>query len=137
MMREAHRGSYEYKSTWEWPQFNSWITISWRRDRLFTPVVLGFPGGSAGKESAYNEKETRVQSLGWEDPLEKVMATHSSILAWRIPCHGLYSPWGCKELDTTTTFTSPSGRLHGNIVNLNQLYHKNNLFLVTRNVTFA
>ena len=29
--------------------------------------------------------ETCVQSLGWEDPLEKVTATHSSILAWRIP----------------------------------------------------
>ena len=29
--------------------------------------------------------ETRVQSLGWEDPLEKRMATHFSILAWRIP----------------------------------------------------
>ena len=31
------------------------------------------------------EWETRVQSLGWEDPLEEEMATHSSILAWRIP----------------------------------------------------
>ena len=30
-------------------------------------------------------QETRVQSLGWEDPLEKKMATHSSILAWEIP----------------------------------------------------
>ena len=30
-------------------------------------------------------QETRVQSLSWEDPLEKGMATHSSILAWRIP----------------------------------------------------
>ena len=30
-------------------------------------------------------RETRVQSLGWEDPLEEGMATHSSILAWRIP----------------------------------------------------
>ena len=30
-------------------------------------------------------KETQVQSLGWEDPLEKEMAAHSSILAWRIP----------------------------------------------------
>ena len=30
-------------------------------------------------------QETQVQSLGWEDPLEKGMATHSSILAWRIP----------------------------------------------------
>ena len=39
--------------------------------------------------------ETRIQSLGWEDPLEKGMATHSSILAWRIPRTeepgGLYS----------------------------------------------
>ena len=31
-------------------------------------------------------EETWVQFLGWEDPLEKEMATHSSILAWRIPC---------------------------------------------------
>ena len=30
-------------------------------------------------------QETWVRSLGWEDPLEKEMATHSSILAWRIP----------------------------------------------------
>ena len=30
-------------------------------------------------------QETQVQSLGWEDPLEEGMATHSSILAWRIP----------------------------------------------------
>ena len=48
-------------------------------------------------------QETRVQSLGWEDPLEKEMAAHSSILAWKI--HGLqslvgYHPWGRKELDT-------------------------------------
>ena len=41
-------------------------------------------GGSAGKESACSE-ETWVQSLAWEDPLEKGKATHSSILAWRIP----------------------------------------------------
>ena len=50
-------------------------------------------------------QETRVQSLGWEDPLEKGMAAHSSILAWRIPRTekpgGLYSPWGRKESDTT------------------------------------
>ena len=50
--------------------------------------------------------ETCVRSLGQEDPLEKEMATHSSILAWRIPWTeepgGLhYSPWGCKESDTT------------------------------------
>ena len=45
-----------------------------------------------------------IQSLGWEDPLEKGMATQSSILAWRIPWKRSlagYSPWGCKESDTT------------------------------------
>ena len=129
----------------------------WRRDRLPTPVFLGFPSGSAGKESTYNAgdlgsipglgrspgegkgcplrysglensmnciahgvtksrtrlsnfhfhyipgnrhillsfdgsndnlpatRETWVRSLGWEYPLEKGKATHSSILAWRIP----------------------------------------------------
>ena len=36
--------------------------------------------------------ETQVRSLGWEDPLEKEMATHSSVLAWRIP--GMGKPGG-------------------------------------------
>ena len=49
-------------------------------------------------------QETRVQFLGWEDPLEKEMATHSSVLAWRIPRTGgpggLQS-MGSQELDTT------------------------------------
>ena len=46
--------------------------------------------------------ETWVQSLGWEDPLEKGKATHSSILAWRIPWTiQSMSPWGHKESDTT------------------------------------
>ena len=40
--------------------------------------------------------ETWVRSLGWEDPLEKGKATHSSTLAWRIP-RTMYSPWGHKE----------------------------------------
>ena len=48
--------------------------------------------------------ETWVRSLGWEDPLEKEMATYSSILAWKIPwteeLGGLQST-GCKESDTT------------------------------------
>ena len=43
------------------------------------PYSLGFPGGSDGKESAYNG--VRVRYLDWEDPLEKGIATHSSILA--------------------------------------------------------
>ena len=53
-------------------------------------------------------QETRVQSLGQEDPLEKGMATHSSILAWRIPWTGDPSglqSLGCKESDTTERLT--------------------------------
>ena len=47
-------------------------------------------------------QETWVRSLGWEDPLEKGMATYSSILAWKIPWTEEpggpdYSPWGCKN----------------------------------------
>ena len=49
-------------------------------------------------------QETWVQSLGWEDPLEKGMATHSTILSWEIAWteepNGL-NPQGCKGLDTT------------------------------------
>ena len=47
--------------------------------------------------------ETWVRSLGWEDPLEEDMTTHSSILAWRIPMRILvgYCPWGCRESDMT------------------------------------
>ena len=52
-------------------------------------------------------QETRVRCLGWEDPLEKGMATHSSILG---EFHGQrslvgYSTWGCKELDTIELLT--------------------------------
>ena len=43
----------------------------------------GFPGGSDGK--VYSMQETRVRSLGQEDPLEKEMAAHFSTLAWKIP----------------------------------------------------
>ena len=47
-------------------------------------------------------QETQVQSLGWEDPLEKGMATHSGILAWRMPWSlAGCSPQGHKESDTT------------------------------------
>ena len=47
---------------------------------------LGFPGGKVGKESAVQEmQETWVQSLSQENPLEEGMATHTSILAWKIP----------------------------------------------------
>jgi len=47
-------------------------------------MFVGSPGGSDGKDSTCNSG-TWVHSLGQEDPLEKGMATHSSIPAWRIP----------------------------------------------------
>ena len=88
---------------------DSWVgKIPWRRDRLPTPVfwpgefhALYSPWGH--KESDVTEQlsrasliaqllknppamqETLVRFLGWEDPLEKGKATHSSILAWRVP----------------------------------------------------
>ena len=46
-------------------------------------------------------QETWVQSLSWEDPLEKRKATQS----WPGESHGLYSPWGHKELDMTEKFS--------------------------------
>ena len=49
--------------------------------------MKGFPGGSTVKNppAMQEMQETRVRSLGWEEPLEEGMATHSSILAWRTP----------------------------------------------------
>ena len=58
------------------------------------------------KKPAANAGDARdpVQSLGQKDPLEEGTATHSSILAWRIPWPeepgGLYSPWGRRESNT-------------------------------------
>ena len=65
--------------------------------------LMGSHGGSAVK-SLPAMQETWVQSLGWEDPLEKKMATHSNILAWRIHRQRSlvgYNSLGCKELDRT------------------------------------
>ena len=47
--------------------------------------MQGFPGGSQMVKNLLAIQETWVQSLGQKDPLEKEVATHSSILAWRIP----------------------------------------------------
>ena len=49
-------------------------------------LEMSFPGGANGKEPPCQcrRQETRVRSLGWEDPLELGMETHSSFLAWRI-----------------------------------------------------
>ena len=51
---------------------------------LLTPASQGFPSGSGGKESTCHVGDLG-SILGWEDALEKGTATHSNILAWRIP----------------------------------------------------
>ena len=66
-------------------------------------AVGGFSSGSVVK-NLLAKQGTQVQSLGWNDPLEKEMATHSSILAWEIPWTRslmAYSPRGHKESDMT------------------------------------
>ena len=58
--------------------------------------------------------ETWVWSVGWEDPLEEGLATHSSILAWKIPWKKSLessSPWGRKELDTTEWLSTTQPRV--------------------------
>jgi len=64
---------------------------------------MGFPCSSVGKESACNAGDSGL-ILGREDPLEKEMATHSSIFAWRIPWteeHGRLQSMGSQESNTT------------------------------------
>ena len=79
-----------------WPAHLSisvWESVEWviRQVGLYLKsfclrliVVLGLPWWFCGKESPANAGDTR--DAGQEDPLEKAMATHSSILAWKIPC---------------------------------------------------
>ena len=65
--------------------FNTWVgKIRWRRDRLPTPAFLGFSCVAQLVKTLPAMWETQVRSLGWEDPLEKGTATHSS-MAWRTP----------------------------------------------------
>ena len=78
-----------------------------------------FPGSSVVKNlpAMQEHEEKQVQSLGWEDPLEEGMATHSSILSQRIPWTeepGGYSLWDHKELDTTEVTCHPLTHYKGN-----------------------
>ena len=104
----SHKGSprilewvaYPFFSWSSWPKNWTWISC----------IADGFLTNSVAQlvKSLPAMQETWVQSLGWEDPLEKEMATHSSILAWRIPwteeSGGLEST-GHKEMDTTEWLT--------------------------------
>ena len=68
---------------------------------------MGFPGGTVVKNLPANAEmqETWVQFLGWENLLEEEMATHSSILVWRIP------------------WTEEPGRLHGGYMGSQRVEH--------------
>ena len=54
---------------------------------IFCIYSEGFPGGASSKEPSCQRRrrETQVRTLGWEDPLKEGMATHTTILSWRIP----------------------------------------------------
>ena len=82
------------------PWLESWVgKIHWRKDRLSTPVFLGFPCGLAGKESACNGGDLGlIPGLGRFPWRRERLPT---LFFWPGEFHGLYSPWGCKESDTT------------------------------------
>ena len=82
------------------------------------------PGGASGKEPTCPEQElqeTWVRSRGGEDPLEKERATHSSILAWRIP--QTEEPGGLQPLGLQTVGHEEDQRIILNVV----LFEKNHL----------
>ena len=72
-------------SDWQFKVFQT--SNTGLKEKLQLTGLMGLPWWLSGKESASMQKlqETWVRSLGREDPLEKGMAIHSSILAWRIP----------------------------------------------------
>ena len=77
-------------------RFDSWVgNIHWRRDRLPTPIFLGFSWGSAGKESACNAGDLHYP---W---VEKILWRRERLptpVFWSAEFHGLYSPWApCQE----------------------------------------
>ena len=77
---------------------NIWLQMPFTAS-LVAPLVKKLPA----------MQETWVWSLGWEDPLEKEMTTHSSILAWRIRGQrslGGYSPGGCKSWTWLSDYTT-------------------------------
>ena len=79
------------------PWFDPWARkIPWRRERLPTPVFLGSPFGSVGKNPPAM-RETWVQSLGWENLLEKGVPTS---VFWPGEFHGLYIVHGVTKSRT-------------------------------------
>ena len=64
------------------------MILQWNADHIFDQDALLYKGTSVVAQTVKHlttMRETQVQSLGWEDTLEKEMAAHSSTLAWKIP----------------------------------------------------
>ena len=68
--------------------------IRWRRERLPTPVLLGFPGGSAGKESACNAEDPWVGKMPWRRKRQP------TLVLWPGEFHGLYTVLGVTKSQT-------------------------------------
>ena len=93
------------------PSSYSWVRkIPWRRDRLTlegvgipTQVFLGFPGGSAGKESSCSVGGLSLMPGFGRFPWRREWLLTPGF--WPGKFHGLYSPWGHKESNTTAIFT--------------------------------
>ena len=86
MLPKAHLTLHSRMSGFRWVFTPLWLSGSWR-SFLYSSVYschLFLPGGSMVKNLPAKQ-HMWVQSLGWEDPLEKYMATSSSIFAWEIP----------------------------------------------------
>ena len=96
---------------------------SWRSDRLSTPVFLGFPGGSGSKESTCNAGDLgsipglgRSSGGGHGNPLQYSSLENPHRQRSLVG----YSPWGCKELDTTERLSIAHIKImeilfHGNV----------------------
>ena len=104
----------------------SWVgKIPWRRDRLPTPVFLGFPGGSAGRESACD-----AGGLGWEDSRWRRAWQPTPVFLpgeapWTESLVGC-SPWSHKGLDTTEPLNTAQHMAHARPIRTDiGLYHLN------------
>ena len=113
-LKRSHSGGGSRASTQDWLPVTPCYSCPGHRTPWDDGRRKGWPWGSFGLhhllwgssvvKNVPAVQKTWVRSLGWEDPLKKGMATHSSILAWEIPWTeglGRYSPWGPKELDST------------------------------------
>ena len=102
------------------PQFDSWVgKIPWRKDRLPTPIFLGFPGSLDGKESACNAGDLgSIPGLGRSPGGGHGNPRQYSCLENPYGQRNLvgYSPWGCEELDIAEQLSTAQHRSGGSVI---------------------